>query len=152
MFRNKQMFLSLVAILAVASFGFTSFGAVNSVTGGTYSITVQSLPASSSNLITTTSGRCGDNDGNADDRNCGEDGSNDADADENLAAVKVGPQLAGLCALAKLPSGTVVDSVSGIFAELSFPYYQVDLHNGNFAYTRFVNATNCNIVPDPTGS
>jgi hypothetical protein len=157
MMHNKAVILSLAAILAVASFGFTSFGAVNPPgSGGAYSVVaIQILPVASSGLILTNarSGDCDDNNDGSSKIDCSdEDGFSGPDADENLAEVKISPQNACLCALAKLPNGTVVDSVHGIFSELSLPYYKVALHNADFTYTLFVNATNCNVVLDPNRS
>jgi hypothetical protein len=147
MLRNKSVFLTVVTILALASFGFTSFGAVSAGSGGAYSVAIQSLPAASTNVITTTSDRCQDTD--KDDHNCGEDGAVEPDADENLAAVKVSPALAGICALHKQPAGTQVSSVDGVFAELSFPYYKVTLAGPQGNPVVYVNATSCNIIPAP---
>jgi hypothetical protein len=150
MLRNKNVWLSLVTILALASFGFTSFGAVSAGSAGAYSVAIQSLPAATSNVITATSARCGDSDSDNDDaHNCGEDGSNEPDADDNLAAVKVTPELAGICALHKQPAGTQVWTVDGVYAELSYPYYKVTLTGPQGQPVVYINATNCNIIPAP---
>jgi hypothetical protein len=150
MVRNTYVFLSLVAILSVASFGFTSFSTVSSVSSTTNNVAIQSLPAASTSVITTTSGDC---DGGADhdgkDGGCGDDGSVEPDADENLAAVKVTPQLAGICALHKQPAGTQVWTVDGVYAELSYPYYKVTLTGPSGQPVVYVNATTCNIIPAP---
>ena len=66
-----------------------------------------------------------------------------------LAEIVVSQQLAGLCALHKLPYGTVVDKVSVAIEKIPKPYYKVNLHFGNYAYTRYIDATNCNIIPNP---
>ena len=66
-----------------------------------------------------------------------------------LAEIVVSQQLAGLCALHKLPHGTVIDKVSVAYEKIPKPYYQVNLHFGNYAYTRYIDATNCDIIPNP---
>jgi hypothetical protein len=146
MVRNKNVLLSLVTILALASFGFTSFSAVSSVSGPSNAVTIQSLPVASTSLTTTSSNVCDSDEKDTDDCN---EGENDNDADENLAAVKVTPQLAGFCALFKQPAGETVASVAGVYAELSFPYYKVTLAGPNGNPVVYVNATNCNIIPAP---
>jgi hypothetical protein len=145
MLRNKSVLLSVVTILALASFGFTSFGAVSAGSGGAYSVAIQSLPAASTNVITTTS----KSDCDTSDDRCTDDGSTEPDADETLAAVKVTPQLAGICALHKQPAGTQVWTVDGVYAELSYPYYKVTLTGPQGQPVVYVNANNCNIIPAP---
>jgi hypothetical protein len=149
MLRNKNVLLSLVTILALASFGFTSFGSVNYVPSATNQVAIQSLPAASTSLISTSSTNCdGDNDG--DDTHCTDDETPDGDADDNSAMLKVSPQLAGICALDKQPAGTQVVSVDGAFEELAYPYYKVTLavpNSGNPVV--YINGSNCNIIPAP---
>ena len=147
MVRNKSVLLTLVCILAVASFGFTSFNAVSY--GGSYSVAVLSQPVASSNLSLTTSSPhiCdADSDG---DENCTE-GENDGDADDVATALKAGPDLAGFCALHKQPAGTTVASVAGPYVELAYPYYKVVLNVPNGGNpTIYVNGTTCNVIPAP---
>ncbi|MDR3576787.1 MAG: hypothetical protein P4L50_23225 [Anaerolineaceae bacterium] len=150
MLRNKNVLLTLVTILALASFGFTSFGAASSVSYATNNVAIQSLPIASSSAITTSSTDCDstmDKDGMD---GCTDDATADGDADESLASVKVTPQLAGVCALFKQPAGTQVVSVDGVYAEIAYPYYKVVLaipNGGN--PTIYVNASNCNVIPAP---
>jgi hypothetical protein len=149
MLRNKNVLLSLVTILALASFGFTSFGSINYVPSATNQVAIQSLPASSTTLITTSSSVC-DNDKDGDDTgHCTDDNTPDGDADDIAALVKVSPDLAGFCALHKQPAGTEVASVDGVFEELAFPYYKVTLAGPQGNPVVYINASNCNIIPAP---
>jgi len=160
MLRNKKVLLTLVTILALASFGFTSFGAISSITSATTnSVAVQSLPAASSSLVLTTSRCDGDND--ADDVGCHSTTFSPFQMSV-LNTTKVGPQLAGICALGKQPAGSVVDSVTGpsvavVNSDIAtnagpigagFPYYQVVVAQPNGALVNvFINAVNCNRLP-----
>ena len=152
MVRNKLVPLPLVAILMALSFGFTTFKTIRSGSGSAYSAAVKSLPAVSSNLIPTIPEtlNCGNEADIFPNINCSEDDSSEPDADENLDAVKVSPQLAGVCALHKQPAGTTVINVVGVYAELSFPYYKVTLNTPNGSQPIInINATNCEIIPAP---
>ena len=127
MSRIMKLFLSLLAIIAVVSLGFAAFGAINSASGQANSKVIPALSAASNSDVIT--------------------GTN-----QGLAPPKVGPQLAGLCALYKLPGGTVIDNVNGVYNGLTFPYYQVKLHFGNYAYTRYINGYDCYVIPDPNAA
>ncbi|MDR3576788.1 MAG: hypothetical protein P4L50_23230 [Anaerolineaceae bacterium] len=150
MLRNKNLLLTLVTILALASFGFTSFGAASSVSMTNNSVAIQSQPVASSSTITSNSDDCDglhDADGND---GCTDDENPDGDADDNPAMLKVTPDLAGVCALSKKPAGTEVVSVDGAYEELAYPYYKVVVaipEGGDL--TVYVNASNCNIIPAP---
>jgi hypothetical protein len=143
MLRNKSVFLTLVAILAVASFGFTSYNAVSF--GGANSTT-------SSDLFLTTSQtpqQVCDGDKDFDDNLCGGLTNTSPFIWQNAALAKVSPQLAGFCALFKQPAGTTVASVSDLFPGSYPPYYKVTLDGANGNPVVYVNAINCNTMPAP---
>ena len=148
MVRDKNLLLTLVTILAVASFGFTSFSAVSYV--GSNSVAVQSQPVASSNMTLTTSSShiCdADSDG---DENCTDDQTADGDADDAAAMLKVSAQLAGVCAVSSEPAGSTVVSVDGAFEELAYPYYKVTVNVPNAGNpVVYINGSNCNVIPAP---
>jgi hypothetical protein len=146
MLRNKNVLLTLVTILALASFGFTSFNAVSY--GGSNNVAGQNLSVATSSSILTSA-----NDGSPDEcdfyegrsTNCGLQNTTPFIA-ANAALAKVGPQLAGVCALFKQPAGTTVASVSDLFPGSFPPYFKVSLSDGATVY---INAVTCNPMPAP---
>ncbi|MDR3577879.1 MAG: hypothetical protein P4L50_28785 [Anaerolineaceae bacterium] len=127
MSRIFKLFLSLLVVAAIVSAGFAIFGAVQMAAAQANKTAIQAIPAAS---------------------------ASSAASSQSAAAVVVGPQQAGLCALYKLPTGTTIDVVNGAYTDptTTITYYQVKLHFGNYAYTRYVNSTNCSIIPSINGS
>ena len=66
---------------------------------------------------------------------------------DNLATVKVSPELAGVLALFEQPAGTVVTNVSQLYTGTIPPYYEVTIVNGNIVKSVYINARNGNILP-----
>jgi hypothetical protein len=66
---------------------------------------------------------------------------------DNLATVKVSPELAAVLALFEQPAGTVVTNVSQLYTGTIPPYYEVTIVNGNFVKSVYIDARNGNILP-----
>jgi hypothetical protein len=66
---------------------------------------------------------------------------------DNLATVKVSPELAGVLALFEQPAGTVVTNISQLYTGTIPPYYEVTIVNGNIVKSVYINARNGNILP-----
>jgi len=134
MSRNLRLILSLLSVIAIVSIGFGIFGVVSSAAGQANLTAIQSQAAASSGVSLPK--------------------SNAVAASQTNATVVVGPQQAGICALYKLPAGTVIDRVNGVYTNTVdlYNYYRVDLHFGNYTYIRYINSANCSIVPTVNGS
>ena len=143
---NRKIILSLLAILALLSFGFNNLDSARMIADINGPPTIRNLPAGLSRVVTARYDDCDDRPNS----NCNDGDADDSMEEENLLSVKVSPQLAGFCALYKKPGGTQVVSVNGVYAELAYPYYKVvlDIPDGGNP-TVYVNATNCNIIPQP---
>jgi hypothetical protein len=66
---------------------------------------------------------------------------------DNLATVKVSPELAGVLALFEQPAGTVITNVSQLYTGTIPPYYEVTIVNGNIVKSVYINARNGAILP-----
>ncbi|HMD88799.1 MAG TPA: PepSY domain-containing protein [Anaerolineaceae bacterium] len=135
MYRNRIVLLSLVLLLAVTSFGFT--GRPNAMV---ISIDRPLICPHGYHLVHGTgifSWTCVQNTSN-----------NDTPfIQNNLATVKVSPELAAALALFGQPAGTVVTNVSGLYTGTIPPYYEVTIVDGNYVKTVYIDARNGNILP-----
>jgi hypothetical protein len=141
MSRNRVILLALVLILAVTSFGFTSrpSAGIITITGD------KELPTCPAGY-TGVWGRVGIHFGLVCTKPQHSVNNDTPFIQDNLATVKVSPELAGVLALFEQPAGTVVTDVSQLYTGTIPPYYEVTIVNGNMVMSVYINARNGNIL------
>ncbi|MDR3575768.1 MAG: hypothetical protein P4L50_18055 [Anaerolineaceae bacterium] len=156
MFRNRLILLVLALSLAAASFGFTSGSAAGVIVGGIKGVNGD-IPTCASGyqrekafvmvhgrrIPAVKCVRIYDTGPGAN--------NNTSFIQNNLAAVKVTPQLAAVLALFQQPAGSVTTNVSGLYTGTIPPYYEVTVASGNYVKTIYVDAWNGSFLPPQGG-
>jgi hypothetical protein len=142
MSRNRIFLLALALIIAVTSFGFTSRqgAGIITITGD------KPLPTCPAGY-TGVWARIGVHFGLKCVKPQHSVNNDTPFIQDNLATVKVSPELAAALALFEQPAGTVVTNVSGLYTGTIPPYYEVTIVNGNMVMSVYINARNGNILP-----
>jgi hypothetical protein len=135
MSRNRTLLLALVILLAVTSFGFTAYPTNGPITAGGF--------------LRCPPGYHLERGGGIFLWHCVKDPANNDTPfiQNNLATVKVSPQLAAVLALFDQPAGSVATNVSGLYIGTIPPYYEVTIVYGNYVKSVYINAMNGNILP-----
>ena len=142
MSRSRPILLGLLLILAITSFGFTSHPSAGIITI-TGDVPLPKCPAG----YTGVWARVGIHFGLECITPQHSVNNGTPFIQDNLATVKVSPELAGVLALFEQPAGTVVTNISGLYTGTIPPYYEVTIVNGNMVMSVYINARNGNILP-----
>jgi len=120
-----MLLFALVLILALTSFGFTSKPTAGVIGVAGFKGCFRPVPCATPDPV-----------------------NNDTPfIQNNLATVKVTPELAAALALYGQPAGTVVSNVSVLYTGTIPPYYEVTIVDGNYVMAVYIDARNGNILP-----